>query len=190
VFGEQRTVPLAPDGTLRDFIDGFGVRVYEYPTAPPPDFTLAGNLVRNGSFEEQTNIGYPDYFHVSPGPDRAASWGTDPLEAHHGEHSLFIRCPADEQGPAVVAYPLTLQPGRYRASVWLKYDRPGGRARLQISGFANAPGKEEPVGPQWQPVSVDFEVPPDTHWVHIGLSARSRGVLWADELRVQPLPAR
>jgi hypothetical protein len=180
---------VAKDGTLTDILDAFGVRIYEYPTAPQPDLTLVGNLLHNGSFEEQTNVGYPDYYHVSQGAHHGASWGTDPLEAHHGEHSLFIRCPEDGKGPSVVAYPLTLRAGKYRVSVWFKADRDSLRARLQVSGFRGAPAQEVTVGREWQQVRLDFELPEDNRWVHVSLQALTRGTLWADELFVQAVPA-
>lgn len=185
VLWEQRTVPLGDDGTITDAIEGFGVRVYEYALADQPDLTLEGNLVNNGSFEAQTNVGYPDYYHVGQGSHLGASWGTDPLEARHGEHSLFIRCPADGQGPSVVSYPMTLKPGKYEASVWLKADRAGLTGRLQVSGFKDAPAATADLGREWSQASVQFEVPEDTRWVHVSLSAATRGTLWADELIVR-----
>lgn len=190
VVFEQRQVAVGRDGTIRDLIDGFGVRIYEYPTGPQPDLTMEGNLLHNGSFEEQTNVGYPDYYSVGQGADLAASWGTDPLEAHHGEHSLFIRCPAEGKGPSVRAYPLRLKPGSYRLSVWLKYDREGGRAKVAVSGYKGAPAKEVSVGRKWQQVAMDFQVPENTRWVHVSLRPVARGVLWADETWVQPAGER
>ncbi|MBC7288959.1 MAG: hypothetical protein H5T86_13175, partial [Armatimonadetes bacterium] len=186
VLWEQRRVPVSGVGEISDIIDGLGVRVYEYRTAPAPDTSIPGNLLYNGSFEDQTNVGYPDYFAVGQGRDFAASWGTDPLEAHHGEHSLFIRCPTDEQGPAVIAYPMRLKPGKYTLTVWLKYDRQNGTARLAVRDFKDAPSLDVAVGRQWQQVRLDFEVPPNTRWVRVSLEARSAGTLWADEMVVRP----
>ncbi len=187
VLWEQRTVPVSDDGTITDVIEGFGVRIYEYALADQPDVALQGNLVNNGSFEAQTNVGYPDYYHVGQGSHLGASWGTDPLEAHHGEHSLFIRCPADDQGPSVVTYPMTLKPGKYETSVWLKADRPGIQGRLQVSGFKVAPAAAADLGRDWSQARLQFEVPENTRWVHVSLSAATRGTLWADELMVRSL---
>ncbi len=187
VLGQQRSVPVTADGSLRDMLDAFGVRIYEYAMAAQPDLELAGNLLHNGSFEDQTNIGYPDYYHVSQGQAPGWSWGTDPLEAHHGEHSLFLRCPADGKGPGVTSYPLSLKPGKYEASAWYKYDRAGAKACLQVSGFANAPSAEAEVGPEWGQLKVEFEVPEGTRWVHVSFSGLTRGTLWVDEVVVRSL---
>ncbi len=186
VLWEQRTVPVSDAGEITDIIDGFGVRIYQLWTGPRPDYAMPGNLLHNGSFEQQTNVGYPDYFYVGQGQDFAASWGTDSREAHHGDHSLFIRCPTDGKGPGVISYPMRLKPGRYQLTAWVKYDRDGASAKIGVKGFKNAPLRDVKVGSQWQQVTVEFEVPPKTRWVHAYFEALSKGVLWVDEAFVRP----
>ncbi len=188
VLFEDRAVPVSPTGEIHDIIEALGVRIYAYRAAAPrPNrVTLpADNLLHNGGFEQQTNVGFPDYYHVSYGNHPGASWGTDPLEAIEGRHALFIRCPADKGGPTVIAYPMRLKPGKYVLSFYVKADREGASVHFGVSGFKQSPSRDVAVGRQWQQLSLDFEVPENTRWVHLSLRPSKRGVIWADAVEVR-----
>ncbi len=189
VLFEQRTVPISKSGQLEDVIDAFGVRCYLYPIRQPPPADIPGNLLRNGSFEQQTNVGFPDYFHVGQGNDLAASWGTDPLEAHHGRHSLYIRTPSDGGGPTVISFPVRAAPGRFRLSAWMKCSSPG-HVKLGISGFrVRLPQKPEKifdVGTSWQRIEMEFQTPSNVRAFDVRIQPLTKGVLWVDELIVSP----
>ncbi len=186
VLFEDRTVPVSRDGRIEDLIDGYGVRIYAYRVTPPPKprAPKATNLLRNGGFEQQANVGYPDYFHFGQGKDQAASWGTDPLEAYEGRHALFIRCPSAGAGPSVTSYPMRLGPGPYRVTVYLKADRPDFAAAVSVGGGKQPARLKCVLGPKWKLFALDFEGPAKPRRVHFSLRPESRGMMWADAIRV------
>jgi len=183
VLFEDRTVPVSPQGEIRDLIDALGVRIYSYRVAPakPNKVVLpSGNLIRNGGFEKQTNPGFPDAFRVSYTEETGASWGTDSLEAIEGRHSLFIRCPADGQGISVTSYPMKLKPGKYVATFHAKADRQNLRLHCALPGAARTLN----VGKGWHRVVTEFDVPEGTRWVHFTVRPEMRGVVWVDAVLV------
>ena len=107
------------------------------------------------------------------------------MEAVEGRHSLFIRCPAEGEGLTVTSYPMKLQAGRYRLTVYLRADRDDTSAHLQVSGFKGAPGQTAHLGRQWQQESLEFEVPENTRWVHFSVRPDRRGLIWVDAIEVR-----
>ncbi len=190
VLFEDRSVPVTRDGRIEDIIDGYGVRIYAYRTAPRPKPIVRKqpNLLKNGGFEQQTNVGYPDYFRFGKGKEVAASWGTDPREAYEGRHSLFIRCPTAGQGPNVASYPMRLGQGKYRVALGLKADRPSFSATVSVGG-GKAPAQLKcTLGPAWKKFTLAFEGPAKVGRVHLSLRPESRGVMWADAIEVIEAP--
>ena len=188
VLFEDRTVPVSQEGEIRDMIDGLGVRIYSYRVGPPKpnQVQLAeGNLLRNGGFENATNPGFPDHFRVGQGKHRGGSWGTDPLEAIEGRHSLFIRCPTDGEGPTVTCYPMRLKEGKYSVALYVKAGTEGQTVRLHVSGFKDGPSRDADVGTQWQREEMEFAVPAETRWVHFSVRPEKRGIIWADAVEVR-----
>ncbi|GAH79324.1 unnamed protein product, partial [marine sediment metagenome] len=189
VLFEDRTVSVTPEGEIEDMIDALGVRIYSVRVEEPEPNEVAlaeGNLIRNGGFEQQTNPGYPDYYRVNYTRETGASWGADPVEAIEGRHSLFIRCPADDEGLTVTSYPMGLKEGSYRLIARLRADREEMSAHLQISGFEDAPGRTVDVGRQWQQESLEFDVPENVRRTHFSVRPNNRGVIWVDAVEVRP----
>ena len=185
VLFEDRGVPVSTEGVIEDMIDSFGVRVYSYPTTHPAEpAPRRENLLKNGSFEQQTNVGYPDYFRVGQGKDVAGSWGTDSGEAAQGFHSLFVRCPTAGQGLSVTSYPMVLGPGAYRVSLQMKADRGGLEATISVGGGKEPASAEHLVDTAWSRASLDFIGPDEKRRVHLTLRADTRGVLWVDDASV------
>jgi len=186
VVFEDRSVAISPEGRLEDMIDGLGVRVYAYATTASTAEAQSGQelLLRNGSFEQQANPGFPDYFRGRQAGHPGASWGTDTLEAYDGRHSLYLRCPAQGQGPTVASYPMSLPPGKYRLELQAKAGGDGHAATFTISGFAHAPSLGVELSRQWQPYSLDFTVPEGTRRVHFSARGNERGTIWVDAVHV------
>lgn len=183
VLFEDRTVPVSSQGEIQDLIDALGVRVYSYRVAPakPNKVVLpSDSLIRNGGFETQTNPGFPDAFRVSYTQETGASWGTDPLEAIEGRHSLFIRCPADGQGISVSSYPMKLKPGRHVATFHTKADR----QNLRLHCALGKTSRSLDVGKEWQKFATELDVPEGTRWVHFTVRPETRGVVWVDAIQV------
>ena len=190
VLFEDRTVPVAADGTIRDVVDALGVRIYAYRTGPAKANQIvlaADNLIKNGGFEAQTNVGFPDYFNTTEAADNGCSWGTDSQEAIEGRHSLFIRCPKDGQvgSPAANTYPMSLKAGKYVLSFYMKADRTDGSAHFGLYGYDKSPWKDAAAGLGWHKETLEFEVPANTQWVYFRIGSNKRGTLWVDALEVR-----
>ena len=189
VLFEDRSVSVTTEGVIEDMIDSLGVRVYSYPTTHPAEpAPRPENLLKNGSFEDQTNVGYPDYFRVGQGKDVAGRWGTDSGEAAQGFHSLFVRCPTAGQGLSVTSYPMVLGPGAYRVSLQMKADRDGLEATISVGGGKEPASLGQRIGSEWTRASLDFLGPDEKRRVHLTIRADTRGVLWVDDVAVVAVP--
>ena len=196
VLFEDRAVPVAADGTIRDMVDALGVRIYAYRTGPAKVNQVAlaaDNLIKNGGFEAQANVGFPDYFNTTEAADNGCSWGTDPQEAIEGRHSLFIRCPkdckpGDNFSPAANIYPMSLKAGKYVLSFYMKADRKDGGAHFGLYGYDKSPWKDADAGLEWHKETLEFEVPANTQWVYFRIGSTKRGTLWVDALEARPAP--
>ncbi len=196
VLFRNRSIPIGADAEIRDWLDGFGVRLYTFDIrgadmgarTPQQTAVQTGNLLHNGDFEKQANVGYPDYFRYGQGSDLAASWGTDALEAHSGRHALFIRNPGQGgHAPSVTSFPMLLGAGRYRLSLFARGDRGGLPLRVTVSGGLKKVDRLFTVTGDWQEVSVEFAGPPKRRRMHVGFSPQERGVVWIDAARVAAL---
>lgn len=192
VMFENRAVPVSENGVLEDMIDALGVRIYRYRVGEVevgPVTLDPQSLVRNGGFEEATNPGYPDACRVSYSAQTGASWGTDPLEAVEGTHSLYIRAPADGKGLTVTTFPASLAAGSYELSLYLKADRPM-QAFVGASGWRTweeTPSMTVDVTEQWARQAMRIELPVDERRVHVSVRPENRGVLWVDAVQMVPM---
>jgi len=184
VVFRNRSIPVRADGVIRDWIDGLGVRIYAFREVTPhrdrPD-----NLLRNGDFEKQANVGFPDYFRYAQGADFAASWGTDSTMAHTGRHSLFIRNPGNKgAGPAVVSFPMMLGKGSYDVTLFARADPAQAGLTVSVSGSAEQVSKTLSVPGSWTAFHLTFAGPAKRWRVHLLFRLDSRGVVWIDTVRV------
>jgi hypothetical protein len=121
---EDRDVDVT-DGTLSDWIDVHGTRLYQLDVAPPPPDRVAptpDNLVPDGSFEEVAMPGVPSCCYMKIGAGHGGSYAVDSTDAIHGRHSLRLHVPdeADALTVDVNPYAVSVKPGTYRASVWAR----------------------------------------------------------------------
>lgn len=183
------------NGRWRDFIDGYGVRIYQLELAPQRFDRVKidpANLTADPSFEANTQVGTPDscYFWCNLEPEKQG--GTvyvDPTEAVHGFHALRVMVPRREAAFFLDPYPLrNLETGKpLRFGIWAK-TQPGKEFRFGFTpvGSRGAGEKVEFTAvDRWQKFECDFI--PDSSTVRWQLEFDSPGVAWFDLMEVTPV---
>lgn len=155
--------------------------------------TASVNLLSNPGFETQGLPGWPEFWNPMyslpmsgyiGGPD--AVWGTDREEKYEGACSVRITKTSTSGRlpfPSADQYRLTLKPGDYVLSAYLKADKPDTKVRLSLS-YRNA--DTQSVGTEWQRYEepVTIEKTGSRYFVRVQL--RSRGTLWVDGVQFEP----
>lgn len=183
------------NGRLQDFIDGYGVRVYQLnigPQLPEQQKINPANLVVDPSFEANTQTGTPDSCYFWCDLDPAKQGGTiyvDPSEAVHGTHALRVMVPRKEAIFSIDPYPLrNLKTGRpLRFSIWAKA-QPGQKFQFSFTPVDDkGSGKkvEFIADDQWRKFECEFTPNgTSTRWL---LGFESPGTAWFDLMEVIPV---
>ena len=121
VLFENRNVSVA-SGTIRDMVIGFGTHVYRicYSSVNGPPSIHPSNILRNPSFENQSNVGMADSMWPTLG-ERTNSALVDPTEASHGYYSQRLTNANGASFINVTSYIAALAPEvAYRVSFVVK----------------------------------------------------------------------
>lgn len=180
LFGNRQV--KIQDGVINDMIDAFGTRAYqimaEQPTVNPE------NLLLNPSFEESANVGTPASCYANAG--EGATYFLDSRVAWHGNHSLRISAPK-EQEVSFGYFPISLEEKtRYRVSIWAKGTQPDVRFRISLAGVK--PDKEEfAVTTEWKEYIFTGATNEKQNRVSAGLQFFGPGTVWFDLFQVVPV---
>jgi hypothetical protein len=173
-------------GLINDTIDGYGVRVYQIPVGPMPTESVnidSKNIAYNPSWETMVNPGTPENCAFTLGSDLGATAMLDSMEVYHGQYSLRLTTPTQNQGITINPYVITDQIGiQHTFSIWAKSDRDGTQFIITINGAGT---QMFWLTQQWQQYQITW-VPIQTH-TDINLSYYGPGVAWFDVMQVIPV---
>lgn len=168
------------------------------------------NLIRNGSFELESNpgladgwyasqysgewrkwccMGLPDYVKELVGRENLPTITVDPTTAVHGDKSLRIVNPSKKliRSPAQVDIrnPLPAPDTTYAFSFHVKGARPNMRVTLELSGMA--PKQSFTITEEWASYSFTFKTAPDMrpYARHLFVLSGGPGTYWLDAVQLE-----
>lgn len=97
------------NGNLRDFIEGYGTRIYKLGAADT--VTDSTNLVYNPGFEKVFSPGVPAGCYAKVRNDRGATYFVDLRISHSGRNSLQMIAPSENEGMRLKFFPVKLHAG-------------------------------------------------------------------------------
>lgn len=200
VWFENRKLVIV-DGTIKDFIDGYGTRIYHFDARNNPDqfkseFTR-GNISLDGGFEEVSSPGVPSACFALPGYDRGSNYFTDSRRSFKGEHSVRMNNPCDKPGSSLSFFGLALDEKRsYTLSVMASTggssNKPAGRNDTIVAfrlGLGSADETFNCSG-SWQKYKINniriIQNPEGSERISPLLQMTGKGTLWFDNLEVYP----
>jgi len=166
---------------------------------------VAGNLVKNFSFEKLAFDGFPEGWTI---PERKPDNKFQRIEvstsvAHSGKNSMNLSCTPMQYGTDKVAQELTLKPGKkYKVVFWAKGENVqrapanNGRACVANLDYKTKGGKFKPIyveshsSNEWKVTTKIVEIPDDASEegrICLRLFWAS-GTLWFDDVVVLELP--
>lgn len=123
---ENRTIEMKK-GKISEFIDAYGTRCYQIriePDAPSQVETSPLCMNINPSFEDNATVGVPAGCYARNKKDRGATYFIDARISFHGEHSLRLTTPTENEGMYLRFYQNEYKVGKsYNFSIWAKAER-------------------------------------------------------------------
>jgi len=120
---ENRTIDIKK-GKISEFIDAYGTRCYQIQIEPdaPSQFEISPlNKNINPSFEDNASIEVPAGCYARCKKDRGATFFIDSRISFHGEHSLRLTTPTENEGMYLRFYQNSYKVGKsYTFSIWAK----------------------------------------------------------------------
>ncbi len=120
---ENRTIEMKK-GKISEFIDAYGTRCYQIriePDAPSQIEISPLNKNINPSFEDNASVGVPAGCYARCRKDRGATFFIDSRILFHGEHSLRLTTPTENEGMYLRFFQNHYKVGKsYTFSIWAK----------------------------------------------------------------------
>jgi hypothetical protein len=108
-------------GKLTSMISAFGTQVYALNSEEYNDVIHPKNIALDPSFEMNQSVGVPSNCYINPRGDKGATYFIDSRVAYHGEHSIRLTCPTEDNGSVLKFYrQRLLQNKTYTLSIWAK----------------------------------------------------------------------
>ncbi len=207
VLFENRTIQ-PENGTIHDFIDGFGTRIYQLEKKE--DAIDSTNLMYNPGFEKVFSPGVPAGCYAKVRNDKGATYFVDSRVSHSGQNALRMMAPAEGEGTRLKFYPMKLHSGNSyvytvnaKAAKKLYIEKPErnffqklfgikkpGDSTVRFKMSLGYSGKEFTLNGQWQPYRVIHHSNHgrDVQRVSPRLWMTSSGKAWFDDMQVTPDP--
>ena len=118
---ENRSVKIE-DGVLDSWIDGYDIRAYIINEEQKDStFLHPKNVTLDPSFEFNPSVGVPSNCYAKIRADKGASYFIDSRVAYHGDHSIRLTCPTENNGVVLKFYRQRMQKNKtYTLSLWAK----------------------------------------------------------------------
>lgn len=189
VLFESRNV-IVSQGNLNDMISGFGTHVYRiYYSQPNGGPTIhPGNLIRNPSFEEQSDVGMADgMWPHSEQPTNIAI--VDPTYAFHGQYSQRLTNANRGTSSSITLsnYIVALAPGNYEMTFMAYSNSP---LNISISaGVSCLPSSPLSFNVQnnkiWNTFTTSIAIPNPAQCSYT-VELAQKGSLWIDFWQIYP----
>jgi len=120
VLFENRNIEFK-NNELKTFINAFGTQVYEIGNEKFETGIHPKNIALDPSFEMNPSVGVPSNCYVTIRGDKGATYFIDSRTAFHGEHSIRLTCPSEDNGAVLKFYRQRLQQNKtYTLSIRAK----------------------------------------------------------------------
>ncbi len=205
VFGEQRKV-MMQKGELRDKIGAYGVQIYiiRLTELNPP--AVVGEMIRNGSFEDNNQPGVPEGCYVLAGSDLGSNYSIDTRRASDGKQSLMLTTATEGKGVRISTFPVEFEKGRsYQIQLDICLDSlqkplPKKRNFWQrlfgskpdtnmyiLLGTTSSDLQKIPIKSGWSTYSMSTFIPENasSSRKNIVFELFSKGSIWVDNLRIE-----
>ncbi|HHE38109.1 MAG TPA: hypothetical protein ENL20_06005 [Candidatus Cloacimonetes bacterium] len=120
---ENRSIEMKK-GKISEFIDAYGTRCYQIqiePDASSLNKISPLNMTINPSFEDNATVGVPAGCYAKCRKDRGATFFIDSRIYFHGDHSLRLTTPTENEGVYLRFYQNHYKVGKsYTFSIWAK----------------------------------------------------------------------
>ena len=191
VLFENRTVSISSEGHLSDHVNGYATHVYQFHFTPPNPSPISsisvhpGNILRNPSFESQSNIGVADAMWPNV-PSESSVALIDSVVALHGYYSQRMTNGVAYQGDqASISTYITAVPPNVEMTLSFWSRTLVGQMQIQVSSTCFDFDSVMFISSAWEEHQIPVLIPSPAQCT-FKLTAVGAGTLWVDLTQLYP----